>query len=280
VSWERVADSLLFTGFSVPLLDLLVKTLLLDRGLGVTTATAPALLYTVMALANGIYLFGHNSFRGLPRSAAVGNVFRSALSIPVAIAINALLGSLLGLGGMTSAEASSMLQAWAAVIAKFASDLVAGFIEGAADRNARVQTLVADYRSKLADLLDAHGRLETLFPDQDVLEMLESPKEFLRTVAREAREIEVRQIINALDLMYFWMLQPRARPVFKRLLDAATPEERRIILRTQRLLERQRAVSELFLDNLVGKNFSQALAFYLGKAPAYLKDMGELASAP
>jgi hypothetical protein len=32
VSWNRVADSLLFTGFSVPLLDFLVKTTLLDRG--------------------------------------------------------------------------------------------------------------------------------------------------------------------------------------------------------------------------------------------------------
>ncbi|MDP2840490.1 MAG: hypothetical protein Q8O11_10590, partial [Syntrophales bacterium] len=47
VSWERLCDSLMYTGFSVPLLDYLVKTLLLDRGLGVTTATNPLLLYTV-----------------------------------------------------------------------------------------------------------------------------------------------------------------------------------------------------------------------------------------
>ena len=31
ISWSRIADSLLYTGFSVPLLDFLVKTQLLDR---------------------------------------------------------------------------------------------------------------------------------------------------------------------------------------------------------------------------------------------------------
>ena len=34
VSWDRLTDSLLFTGFSVPLLDYLVKSVLLDRGNG------------------------------------------------------------------------------------------------------------------------------------------------------------------------------------------------------------------------------------------------------
>jgi len=34
VRWERIADSLLFTGFSVPLLDYLVKTVILDRWWG------------------------------------------------------------------------------------------------------------------------------------------------------------------------------------------------------------------------------------------------------
>ena len=41
VSWGRLTDSLLFTGFSVPLLDYIVKTVLLDRMFGVTTATNP-----------------------------------------------------------------------------------------------------------------------------------------------------------------------------------------------------------------------------------------------
>jgi hypothetical protein len=75
VSWVRISDSLLFTGFSVPLLDYLVKTLLLDRFMGITTATNPLALYTVMAVANGIYLSSHNLFRGLPKAAVYGNFF-------------------------------------------------------------------------------------------------------------------------------------------------------------------------------------------------------------
>ena len=59
----------------MPLLDFLVKTLLLDRGLGVTTATGPILLYAIMGLANGIYISSHNVLRGLPKNAAIGNFF-------------------------------------------------------------------------------------------------------------------------------------------------------------------------------------------------------------
>jgi hypothetical protein len=63
VSWSRIADSLFFTGFSVPLLDYLVKTLLLQQQLGITTSTGPVLLYSAMALANGIYISTHNILR-------------------------------------------------------------------------------------------------------------------------------------------------------------------------------------------------------------------------
>jgi len=127
VSWARIADSLLFTGFSVPLLDFLVKTLLLDLGLGITTATDPVALYTVMGLANGIYLSTHNAMRGLPPGAVYGNFFRSVLAIPIAIGLNAGIGWLLASAG--HADAAAVLQKWAAVISKAASDTVAGLIE-------------------------------------------------------------------------------------------------------------------------------------------------------
>ena len=276
VSWGRVADSLLFTGFSVPLLDWLVKGVLLERGFGVTTTTSPLLLYSVMALANGIYLFSHNTFRGLPRAAAAGNFLRSVLSIPIAIALNALLLHLLVGAGIEVLAANLILQKWAAVIGKTASDIVAGFIEGAADRSTNMQTRYADYKSKLAALLEIHGKLEALFPKADVIEMLASPKEFIRAVEGEADKLKTRQIINALDLMYFWMYQPRARLAFRRQLASLTIDERQIILRTQFLLGRQRPVSRMFLDNLVGKNFSAALAFYLDKSPSYLAAMHRL----
>lgn len=277
VSWGRVADSLLYTGFSVPLLDWLVKSLLLDRGLGINTQTSPLALYTVMGLANGIYLFSHNTFRGLPRGAALGNFFRSVLSIPIAFAFNWIVLKLMLAGGMEWIAATAMLQSWAAVIGKLASDTVAGFIEGTADRNVALRLRHKDYNSKIARLLEVHGRLEAMFPKADVAACLASPKEFFRTLGLEALELEAQQIINSLDLMYFWMLQPRARVVFKKKLAGASPEERQIILRTQRLLERKRPVSELFLQDLVGKNFSPPLAFYLDRSASYLADMRGLA---
>ncbi len=132
MSWDRLTDSLLFTGFSVPLLDYLVKTVFLDRMFGITTATNPTILYSVMAIANGIYLSSHNVFRGLPKGAILGNLFRSILSIPLAIAFNAAIGGILFEEGIPSI--SDVLQKWAAVISKSASDCVAGIIEGLADR--------------------------------------------------------------------------------------------------------------------------------------------------
>lgn len=150
VSWGRLADSLLFTGFSVPLLDYLVKTLLLDMSFGITTATNPDVLYTVMALANGLYLSSHNAFRGLPKSAIVGNFFRSVLSIPLAIGLNVVIGGILGALG---AEAVTLiLQRWAAVISKAASDCVAGVIEGLADRQQNIRMRLLDYEGKFAQL--------------------------------------------------------------------------------------------------------------------------------
>jgi hypothetical protein len=277
VSGARIADSLLFTGFSVPLLDYLVKTLLLEQGLAVTTSTAPLALYSVMALANGTYLFTHNTIRGLPRSAAWANFFRSVLSIPIAFALNGVLRELLRAGGLELVAANAALQPWAAVIGKLASDTVAGFIEGTADRSINMKRRHKDLASKLSRLLEVHGRLEILFPEIDVVDRLASPKEFFRTIGKEAQELETQQIINALDLMYFWMYQPRARAVFEHQIEEASPEERRIVLLTQRLLERDRPISTMFLDDLVGKTYDRALAFYLAKREAYLRDMRALA---
>ena len=100
VSWDRLTDSLLYTGFSVPLLDYLVKTVILDRGCGITTATHPYTLYTVMALANGVYLSSHNALRGFPRAVIAGNFFRSVLSIPIAIAFNSVAAAVLTAAGV------------------------------------------------------------------------------------------------------------------------------------------------------------------------------------
>ena len=277
VSWSRIADSLFYTGFSVPLLDYLVKTVLLQGQLGITTSTSPVLLYSYMALANGLYIFTHNMLRGLPRSAAVGNLFRSLLSIPLAIACNAALASVLHLAMVPGVEEE--LQKWAAVISKFASDCVAGVIEGLADRQNNIRTRLADYRTKISQMFAVFARLDVLLPEEDVLDLLQSPKALMAAIRGEARDLRKVFIVNALDLMYIWMYQPRARRALQQTIAAMSTEEWLIFYRSQLVLNRKRHISQMFVDGLVGKNFARALSFYLDQADRYLQDMAEMGRA-
>ncbi len=274
VSWSRIADSLLYTGFSVPLLDYLVKTLLLDRAFGITTATNPIMLYAVMGLANGIYISSHNTIRGLPKSATIGNFFRSIIAIPVAILINALIGALLSSLGVPNV--SPILQKWAAIISKFASDCVAAIIEGLADRQTNIQARLTAYRMKISQLFSVFSRLDLQFPEEDVLEMLQSPKMMMETLNYEARDQEKLIIVNALDLMYFWMYQPRARKALLLLYKDMSEEEWLIFYRSQLILKRHKEISQVFVDGLVGKNFAKALSFYLDRSEEYLFEMGAI----
>ena len=274
VSWDRLADSLFYTGFSVPLLDFLVKTLFLDRLFGVTTATAPVLLYSVMAMVNGVYLTSHNLFRGLPKEAAYGNFFRSVLSIPVAFLLNAVIGGILGFWG--AANPAAILQSWAAVISKAASDSVAGCIEGYVDQTHNIRNRLRDYRQKLDQFLDCYARLEILFPEADAYDIIDRPRDWLTNAAPEVRDQMMILIINALDLLYFWMYQPRARTAFAELLCRMDADERRILIRAQSVLMLEREISQLFIDGITGRNFSKPLAFYLNRSREYLKAIEKL----
>ncbi|MGB9499033.1 MAG: hypothetical protein ACKVE4_04615 [Dissulfuribacterales bacterium] len=274
VSWDRLSDSLFFTGFSVPLLDYLVKTLLLNRGFDINTTTSPILLYAIMALVNGAYLTSHNLFRGLPKGAAYGNFFRSVLSIPVAFVFNAAIGGLMGFFGIVGVNA--ILQSWAAVISKAASDCVAGVIEGSVDRAKNVQNRLSDYRQKLKQFFDCYTSLEILFPETDVYDLLEHPKDWYESASKETKDLIMVLIINALDLLYFWMYQPRSRTAFKNFLCAMDPDERRILIKSQMALNMEREISQLFIDGIAGNNFSKPLAFYLNRSGEYLKAIDKL----
>ncbi|KJS29983.1 MAG: hypothetical protein VR64_18285 [Desulfatitalea sp. BRH_c12] len=271
VSWDRIADSLLFTGFSVPLLDYLTKTVVLERMFAITTATHPVLLYTIMALINGVYLSAHNAFRGLPRAAIYGNFFRSALSIPIAVAINFAAGHFLAAAGV--AAVTDALQKWAAIISKTASDMVAGIIEGTADRYNNIRTRFRDYRKKLAELLGIYAQLELLYPETSAYELLEHPKSCRPNVTVEARDLERIITIHALDLLYFWMYQPRARSALDQLLKTINEEERHLLVTSQFTLMRQRDISQMFIDGVLGDDFAKALSFYLSSYPHYLEAM-------
>ncbi len=271
VNWDRTADSLLFTGFSVPLLDYLVKTVILDRMFDITTATQPVLLYSVMALTNGIYLSSHNAFRGLPKGAIFGNFFRTILSIPIAILLNYASGSILTAYGVEAAN--SVLQKWAAIISKTASDIMAGIIEGTADRYANIRARFREYRKKLSDLMDIYARIELLFPETNTLELLGHPNKFQEKANAEAQDMEKIICIHALDALYFWMYQPRARSAINHLMNSISEEERHIWVTSQFTLMRQKEISQMFINGVLGPDFARALSFYLSRYPEYLEEM-------
>lgn len=272
VSWERLSDSLFYTGFSVPLLDYLVKTLVLDRGFDITTSTAPQTLYTVMALVNGVYLSSHNMLRGLQKGAVFGNFFRSILSIPVAIFFNTLVGGTLGL--MSIPNINDILQKWAAVISKAASDSMAGVIEGIADRFENIRLRQIDYDKKLSQIRDTYIRLEILFPETDLEAFFKAHDQFeIQDKAQRIEDLDKIMILNALDLLYFWMYQPRSRDVFRKLIKTMSDEERRILMRCHHLLSYQRKISLMFVEGIIGKQFSKGLSFYLSRSEGYLREV-------
>jgi len=271
VNWDRTADSLLYTGFSVPLLDYLVKTVILDRMFDITTATQPVLLYSVMALTNGVYLSSHNAFRGLQKGAIFGNFFRTILSIPIAVLLNFSAGSILTAYGIEAA--TSVLQKWAAIISKTASDIVAGIIEGTADRYANVRIRFREYRKKLSDLMDIYAQIELLFPETNTLELLGHPQKFQEKANIEAQVMEKIICIHALDALYFWMYQPRARSAIKHLMNSISEEERHIWVTSQFTLLRQKEISQMFINGVLGPDFARALSFYLSRYPEYLEEM-------
>ena len=276
VSWSRLSESLFYTGFSVPLLDFLVKTQLLDHTLDITVASSPTTLYTIMAMVNGVYIMAHNLYRGLPRQAAMWNLLRSAFSIPLAIGMNAALAWILF--PHDPAAAAPVLQQWAAVISKLASDCVAGVIEGIADRENNMRQRLRDYREKIAQMLKVQEKLEVLFPSEDVLDMLADPKKFVNTLMQKRSDLANAVIVNSLDFLYFWMYQPRGRSALERIITEMDAQTRQIFLLSQYVLLRKREISQLFLDGLLGKNFSKGLAFYLDYADGYLDVLQRQAS--
>jgi hypothetical protein len=226
------------------------------------------MLYSVMGLANGIYLSSHNTFRGMPKGAITGNFFRSILAIPVAVLFNSLIGFILVFFNTPGVE--GILQKWAAIISKAASDTVAGLIEGTVDRFQNMDLRKRDIQKKFSDLFETYSRLELLFPETEELKILEKPALLFCNKNSEVKDMAVMIIINSLDLFYFWMYLPRARLTMLDMVSRLTPEEKTIFFQSQKLLEQEQFISRLFVDGILGKNFSRPLSFYLTTYKNYL----------
>ena len=274
VSWSRICDSLLYTGISVLLLEWGIRVLLLEELLALTVVNSPTTVFVVIALANGFYIAWHNAYRGFPRSAVIGNLFRSVLAIPLSLIYFEGLCQLAELWG--SADPAGALQPSAAIISKTASDTVACIIEGIADRRNNHRLRLWDYSTKLGHMFNGYAEMELRFPDHDMLTLLERPREFCKLLNEKAPDILRDCIINALDLLYFWMHQPCAQQTLSSLVRSMTPEECALLVRSQRILLQTREVSQLLVNGLLGDNFGRALSFYLSYHERYILQVNQL----
>lgn len=274
INWSRISDSLMYTGLSVVLLEGFTRNVLLGHILGITVDKAPLLVFSIIALANGLYISSHNIFRGFPKTAVVGNLFRSILAIPVAMVYNIILAMILPI--ITGMPAAAILVPAAAIVSKFASDTVAGVIESVADRRNNYRLRTSDFSMGVRSLFNCFTSLELTFPEKDILEMMKKPTEFIRMLSAKAPTLEIESFIISLDLMYMWYYQPCARQAFLTQLKKMSAEERLIYVRFQELLSEYKEVSRLFLSGMLGNNFSHALAFYLDNYKDYLRSLEEI----
>ena len=272
VSWSRMADSLLYTGISVPLLEVVVRMWLLEDWLGITVQNNELAVYTVIAMINSVYISGHNIFRGLPKEAVVGNLFRSAISIPLSIVLGkGLLVCFVWLG---IADPVGALQNCAAIVSKCSSDIVAAVIEGFADRNMYLRMRTLEYDSKFSQIFNNLVKLALLFPQATIRRLMqEQPREFWQQLLEKDPNAARQAIVHLLDLMYMWYYLPRSHDIFWRRLGSMPTEEVEGILALHSLLRLQREISSQVLDGLLGDNFANALAFYLRQHDSYRKEI-------
>lgn len=174
-------------------------------------------------------------------------------------------------------DVNFVLQKWAAIISKTASDIMAGVIEGTVDQYKNIHIRFREYRKKLSDLIGIYAQLELLFPEERTLEIFDKQQTIQKKTNMEVQDLEKIICIHALDFLYFWMYQPRARSALRRLLQDITEEERHIFVSSQFTLQRQKEISRMFIDGVLGPDFARALAFYLSHSEQYLKEIKRFA---
>lgn len=71
-------------------------------------------------------------------------------------------------------------------------------------------------------MFSVFARLDVLFPEEDVLDMLQSPKNLIAAIGEDAQDLKKVFIVNALDLMYIWMYKPRACRALQQIVAMST----------------------------------------------------------
>jgi hypothetical protein len=115
INWTNVAQSLFWTGFSVPIMSFIKARFDILWPLAATGLLYNAVKFFFISFANGLYIASHNKLRGFDRKVIRANLFRTIISWPFAT-VFAPVGNSLGIPSI--------------VQSKIWSDVVAGFIEG------------------------------------------------------------------------------------------------------------------------------------------------------
>ncbi|MEW6548225.1 MAG: hypothetical protein AB1407_02060 [Spirochaetota bacterium] len=115
VNFDNVAQSLFWTGFSVPILGFVKSSFDIVWPWAHDGLLFNMIKFFFISFANGAYLATHNTIRGFEKEVVRANFFRSVIAWPFAT-LFAPLGNLMGIPSI--------------VQAKIWSDFVAGFIEG------------------------------------------------------------------------------------------------------------------------------------------------------
>jgi hypothetical protein len=115
INLDNVAQSLFWTGFSVPILGFVKNNFDIVWPWAQNGVLFNLVKFFVISFANGLYLATHNTLRGFDKKVVRVNFFRSIIAWPFAT-LFAPVGNWLGIPSI--------------VQTKIWSDLVAGFIEG------------------------------------------------------------------------------------------------------------------------------------------------------
>jgi len=271
VVWSSVYVSLMFNGLSVVLLEWLLRIRLLDQEFGMDILNAPVITYAALGVAFGLFKMFTHVLRGFSVRSLLVDALCTLLSLPLMFAFHHILLY----GAEMMGHEATLLVPFTVFVVKLASDTAVGIADGMADRERNLRLRMNDYHARLNSALALYSRLEAMFPENNVLNMLDHPAALLDKLEQRDPQFRLALIINALDLMYFWFYQPRANYALKRHLRRFSPGERIVLLRMQGVLRLEKQISQLLVHGLLGDSFASPLSFYVTNCENYLRQMNE-----
>ncbi len=274
VDKKRVAESLMYTGLSVPLLEYFVKDLFLNNFLGVDAGRDPVMVYAVISAVNGVYISLHNFVRGFAMAAVIGNLFRSVLAIPIAVGISSVLSESLGILGVLGI--ASIVTQWSAVISKAASDVVACVIEGFADREIYISLRRRHINELVIKFLYLCERIDLILPHKTVLEELDNPEELVAICLKKHSTVSDELVLLLLDLMHFWYSKCRAKSAIRKVLKDLHIEEKELLMAAIKILEREELVEGTIKRIKTLQNHKGLEEFYKKKHTKFVRLLSKL----